>query len=190
MKAYSYWSKLDGDGELTWGPDALLTPLGQSQALNAKAAWETELNAGIPVPQKFYSSPLRRALDTWTLTFTGANSTTVPANTAHTKRRVLILEVSLDRFQEHGNLSIMIDHVDYVSQNCREQYGVHTCDLRSSLSTLRTIYPPPTYTFEPGFAENDPLWTPDERETTAHVALRATEVLNFIFAQPETCGWF
>ncbi|PPQ99020.1 hypothetical protein CVT26_014397 [Gymnopilus dilepis] len=32
-----YWAKLDGDGEITWGPDPLLTDLGQEQAkTNAK----------------------------------------------------------------------------------------------------------------------------------------------------------
>ena len=26
---FSHWSKLDSDGNLTWGPDALLTPTGE-----------------------------------------------------------------------------------------------------------------------------------------------------------------
>lgn len=71
-------------------------------------------------------------------------------------------------------------------QNCREEYGIHTCDLRSPLSSLRTIYPPPTYTFESSFAEDDPVWQKDERETKAHIAERARKVLEVVFAGPET----
>ncbi|CAL1713864.1 unnamed protein product [Somion occarium] len=154
----AYWSKLDGDSEITWGPDALLTPLGETQALQAREAWKSEIPKGIPVPAKFYSSPLRRALDTWKETF-GLRSNDAVLDKS--KRTVLILE------------------------NCREQYGVHTCDRRSTLSSLVTIYPPPTYVFEEGFAEEDPLWQKDEREPKPHIAERARAVLEVIFREPD-----
>jgi len=63
------WSLIDGDGELTWGPDPRLTPIGEEQAHSAHAAWERELRNGAPVPQRFYCSPLTRAIHTLELTF-------------------------------------------------------------------------------------------------------------------------
>ncbi|KAK7682286.1 hypothetical protein QCA50_014489 [Cerrena zonata] len=68
-RKYSYWSKLDGDGNITWGPDALLTPTGETQAADARTAWKTEVAHGVPLPTVFLSSLLRRALDTWKITF-------------------------------------------------------------------------------------------------------------------------
>ncbi|KAF5376677.1 hypothetical protein D9615_007908 [Tricholomella constricta] len=66
-----YWSKLNGDGDLVWGPDAELTDLGKSQATSAHEAWKNELAAGIPLPGKFYVSPLTRALQTLEITING-----------------------------------------------------------------------------------------------------------------------
>lgn len=59
--------------------------------------------------------------------------------------------------------------------------------MRLPLSVLQGIYPPPTYQFEISFAENDPLWKRDERETDDHVQERAKHVLDVIFGEPETC---
>ncbi|KAI0768927.1 phosphoglycerate mutase-like protein [Irpex lacteus] len=70
-----------------------------------------------------------------------------------------------------------------VLENCREEYGEHTCDKRSSLSHLRSVYPSPTYTFEPGFEEEDPLWIAETRESKAHVAARALNVLDVCFRE-------
>ena len=39
----------------------------------------------------------------------------------------------------------------------------------------------PTITLEDGFAEEDPLWKPDERESHEHVAERAKLVLDQVF---------
>ncbi|KAG6369495.1 histidine phosphatase superfamily [Boletus reticuloceps] len=64
-----YWSKLNGDGEMVWGPDPQLTPLGEQQAWDAHVAWETERRFGIPVPEKLYTSPLTRAIRTSQITF-------------------------------------------------------------------------------------------------------------------------
>ncbi|KDQ16130.1 hypothetical protein BOTBODRAFT_130372 [Botryobasidium botryosum FD-172 SS1] len=64
----SYWSKLDGDGNITWGPDPLLTELGISQAEVAHVAWKTEIPYGVPLPS-LYSSPLSRAASTLEITF-------------------------------------------------------------------------------------------------------------------------
>jgi len=50
-----------------------------------------------------------------------------------------------------------------VKELLRETLHVHTCDKRSSLSTITSDFP--HYIIEPGFAEDDPLWRPDNRET-------------------------
>ncbi|KAF8841585.1 phosphoglycerate mutase-like protein [Paxillus ammoniavirescens] len=64
-----YWAKLNGDGELVWGPDPQLTQLGVQQAQDARLEWEKERLFDIPLPQKFYTSPLTRAIRTNQITF-------------------------------------------------------------------------------------------------------------------------
>ncbi|KAI9574378.1 histidine phosphatase superfamily [Boletus coccyginus] len=68
-----YWAKLNGDDEITWGPDPLLTPLGEQQAQMAHAAWDGERRFGIPLPEKLYTSPLTRAIRTHQVTFDDAS---------------------------------------------------------------------------------------------------------------------
>ncbi|KAI9574307.1 histidine phosphatase superfamily [Boletus coccyginus] len=69
--AMENWTRLNGDGELVWGPDPELTELGIEQAKNAHQAWKTELEYSIPLPEKLYSSPMRRAIKTNQVTFEG-----------------------------------------------------------------------------------------------------------------------
>lgn len=88
----SDWSKRNGDGHIAWGPDPLLTPLGESQAAAARTAWRKELADGAPLPTKFLVSPLRRALDTWKITFAEAPAGERPVLDSH-QRKVLICEV-------------------------------------------------------------------------------------------------
>ncbi|GAA5994981.1 putative phosphomutase [Rhodotorula paludigena] len=65
----SYWSMLNGDGNITWGPDPLLTPTGVAQARRNTDAWAIEAAAGAPLPQRLYSSPLSRAMSTLDITW-------------------------------------------------------------------------------------------------------------------------
>ncbi|OCB91127.1 phosphoglycerate mutase [Sanghuangporus baumii] len=65
----AYWAKIDGDGEIVWGPDPLLTDLGEEQARDANAVWFQERAAGLPSPDRLYCSPMTRALRTCELTF-------------------------------------------------------------------------------------------------------------------------
>jgi len=65
----NYWSKLNGDGNMTWGPDPKLTELGISQAAVANSVWKTELKYGIPLPTTLYCSPFSRAASTLEITF-------------------------------------------------------------------------------------------------------------------------
>ncbi|BEJ15090.1 hypothetical protein CspHIS471_0408570 [Cutaneotrichosporon sp. HIS471] len=64
-----YWSLLNGDGNLTWGPDPILTPLGEGQAERANAGWKEQIKEGVPVPQVLYSSPFARAAATLHITW-------------------------------------------------------------------------------------------------------------------------
>ena len=157
-----------------WGPDPLLTPLGIAQAVDAHEAWRSEIQHELPEPEVHYLSPLKRAIDTWKTTFS-------PHRWAD--RRALILEVASSLLY-----SRILRTADKLGpQHCREEYGVHTCDLRSSLSHLRSIYPPPTFEFEPGFTEEDPLWTSDVRESKEHIVQRALTVLDRAFEEDATC---
>ncbi|KAG9005195.1 hypothetical protein FRB90_010506 [Tulasnella sp. 427] len=66
-----YWALQNGNGAVTWGPDAKLTALGIKQAQMAHKRWVDELHSGggIPLPTKIYSSPLSRAAKTLEITF-------------------------------------------------------------------------------------------------------------------------
>ncbi|KWU45332.1 phosphoglycerate mutase-like protein [Rhodotorula sp. JG-1b] len=67
----SYWSKVNTDGNMTWGPDAQLTPLGENQARRVHRAWKRETLANAPAPPVLYSSPLSRAASTCEITYEG-----------------------------------------------------------------------------------------------------------------------
>lgn len=59
-----YWSKLDGDGRLEWA-DAVLTEKGAQQAQDLGNFWnEAIARSKVCPPTAFYTSPLRRCLQT------------------------------------------------------------------------------------------------------------------------------
>jgi broad specificity phosphatase PhoE len=127
-----------------------LTPKGISQAQYANAFWRTLVtDHGIPLPQTYYSSPLLRCLATAYYTFSGL---------PHTPESPFI---------------------PTIKELLRESIGVHTCDRRSSKSTIHELYP--EWPFEEGFAENDPLWVPDLQETNAAMVVRARSAMDDIF---------
>lgn len=66
-----------------------------------------------------------------------------------------------------------------VREMAREVMGVHTCDRRSSLSTIRKRYP--AWPVEAGFAEEDVLWRADHRETFDEHDVRTRKLLDEIF---------
>ena len=59
---------LDGADGITWA-DADLTELGEGQAKDVNELWKSSLPKGIPVPETYYVSPLRRTIQTADLTF-------------------------------------------------------------------------------------------------------------------------
>ncbi|KAJ3551114.1 hypothetical protein NM688_g4921 [Phlebia brevispora] len=154
-----YWSKINSDGNITWGPDAELTLLGIAQARSLSSAWRFQAEAGVPLPQSFYVSPLTRALDTLNATW-GDWVLTRPDIPA-----------------------------PVVIEGLRETIGVHTCDMRRSKTFIAHRYP--SWSFEEGFAEADPFWTPDTRETADAQQARARRALVEILGQDDaTCRSF
>ncbi|KAF8748953.1 Phosphoglycerate mutase family [Rhizoctonia solani] len=172
-----YWSELNGDGNITWGPDALLTDLGKQQAQLAHNTWVTELGKPdpVPLPTKLFSSPMSRAASTLDITFTG----------------ILLTE------------SGKKDKVrPYVMEGLREVLGVHTCDKRRTKTYIRQTYK--NFGIESGFTEEvsyllssagflaplittgsfnvkDELWTADHRETNDETDARLRRTLDAIF---------
>ena len=69
--------------------------------------------------------------------------------------------------------------VPVVKELLREGIGIHTCDRRSSRAYIAQTYP--SYTIETGFAEHDPLWVPDLRESDAAHTHRMTQFLEDVF---------
>ncbi|ORX40083.1 hypothetical protein BD324DRAFT_256318 [Kockovaella imperatae] len=65
----SHWAQKTGDGESVWGPDPLLTEKGIGQARTMNSALKKELEHGMPLPQKLYSSPFQRSATTLQITW-------------------------------------------------------------------------------------------------------------------------
>ncbi|GAA6001859.1 hypothetical protein JCM10207_002354 [Rhodosporidiobolus poonsookiae] len=111
-----YWSKLNGDGELVWGPDPLLTHLGVSQARAVNHAWKEQQQDGVPLPERLYSSPLSRAASTLSETWEG-----------------VVMDGEVEGVRP------------VFREGLRETMGVHTCDQRKSKSYLAAHYPAFTF---------------------------------------------
>lgn len=59
---------LEGADGITW-VDANLTELGEGQAKDVHELWKEQLPKGIPAPESYYVSPMRRAIQTADITF-------------------------------------------------------------------------------------------------------------------------
>ena len=70
-----------------------------------------------------------------------------------------------------------------VKELLRERLTNHTCDRRSSRSWIEEHFP--NYIIEPGFSEEDRLWTGDRWESTEEHMARKHRVLEDIFATDE-----
>ncbi|TLD38691.1 Calcium channel [Venturia nashicola] len=148
-----HWSELDGNDTITWA-DAHITPKGEAQALVAHEFWKKGLvEAKIPAPEKYYSSPLDRCAATANLTFKG-----------------------LDLPEKRGFKPV-------IKELMREALGIHTCDRRSSKSAIHSRWP--YFEFENGFAEEDPLWVADVRESNSQLDARVKTLLDDIFTNDD-----
>ncbi|CAE6452328.1 unnamed protein product [Rhizoctonia solani] len=149
----NHWSKLNGNNEMTWGPDAKLTPLGETQAKEVNALWKQELSRPddpIPLPTKLFSSPLARALATLDLTFKDI----LPGD-ENTKEKPLVLE------------------------DLRESLAPYTSDHRSSKTEIQETYP--SFRFEVTFTDKDELWGESVSESSGRFRSRMKATLDHIF---------
>ncbi|KAK1983000.1 phosphoglycerate mutase [Colletotrichum cereale] len=106
-----HWSHLDGDGVVTW-LDAELVDTGIRQAKDLSAFWaDATTTESVPFPESFYTSPLRRCLETSKLTF-GA-----------------LVEAKGEEFRP------------LIKEGLRERMTDHTCDKRSPRSSIESAYP-------------------------------------------------
>ncbi|KAK6459710.1 phosphoglycerate mutase [Scheffersomyces xylosifermentans] len=150
-----YWSKLNGDGEIVWGPDPLLTELGISQAQENAAVWKQELSnnksgkTDLILPTKWFVSPLSRSIDTLINTW--------------------------------GDIVDLKKVQPLIQENLRETTGVHTCDKRSPRRVIAKKYEPKGFRIETGFSEEDIYYKDDYRETVAEQSLRINKNLQQIF---------
>ena len=128
-----HWSLLTGDGELTWGPDPHLTPVGEGQAREACSMWKALLDSKAvsdppPLPTLFFSSPLIRSAKTLELTFQGLVS------------------------KEQGFTPTILECV-------REDFkDRHTCDQRSSRTVISSVWAPLGWHIDAGVDEEDTLF--------------------------------
>ena len=65
-----------------------------------------------------------------------------------------------------------------VKEFLREAIGIHTCDRRSNKTYIQSTYP---FRIEPGFAEEDPLWILELRESNPALDLRLKQLFDDIF---------
>ncbi|KAJ7132667.1 histidine phosphatase superfamily [Mycena filopes] len=70
-----------------------------------------------------------------------------------------------------------------IVENCREEYGEHTCDKRNTRTYIRDTFP--QFDIDDDLTEEDELWEADARETPAHATARAKTVLDRIFSDEE-----
>ncbi|KAF9874533.1 phosphoglycerate mutase [Colletotrichum karsti] len=106
-----YCSHLDGYGTVTW-LDAELVDDGVRQARDLSAFWKAATAAeGVPFPQSFYTSPLRRCLETSKLVFGSL-------------------------VEEKGGTFRPV-----IKEGLRERMTDHTCDKRSSKTWIEGAYP-------------------------------------------------
>jgi broad specificity phosphatase PhoE len=85
-----------------------------------------------------------------------------------------------------SNLDLPSRHpfIPVVKELFRESIGVHTCDRRRSKTFIHENFP--SYRFEEGFAETDPLWDAVVRETDEAERARAKVVLDDVFGHDDS----
>ena len=144
---------------MTWA-DALLTPRGLGEARRAGAYLGSRMrHSGMPAFDSYYTSPLRRCIETANGTFGGLDLPAGARPFAATIKELL-----------------------------REDMSIHTCDRRSRRSEL-AAFAPAAFAFEPGFSEEDELWQGgpgrSRGETRAHQLARSSALLADLFARDD-----
>lgn len=160
------WSILNGDEYGEW-LDSKLTPLGQTQVSNIGKEVLLPMIEDLGfLPDKFFSSPMRRCLET----FIGSWN-----HVFNKYPNLLNRDVPL-------NVKIF--------ENIREVFNTHPCNERVNHSvTINEYqdYKTPSgltihWEYEPGYPEEDQLWSTDHWETKEEIDTRIGAGLNSIFA--------
>lgn len=157
-----YWSMLEGDEHGEW-VDSKLTPLGKKQVFN------TGSNVILPIiqdlgflPHIYFSSPMRRCLETFIESWTPVFCRFLPPET----------EVS-----------------PFILENLRETLGEHTCDKRVDHSIAVEEYQNYkmksnnviTWKYSENYPEVDQLWSADWREPQSEMDARVNNGLIEVF---------
>lgn len=155
------WSKMTGTtlptGEkLVWAPDPRLSPLGIKQAEAVHKRILKELDSGMPVPDKLFTSPFTRSATTMLLTWKGITL--------------------CDNNEELPDRKYPI-----VKENLRETIGVHLCDKRGTKSDFIRNFGHWGFKIEKGFPEQDIFYKDDWREPLSDQSLRADLFLQDLF---------
>ncbi|EJS42951.1 pmu1p [Saccharomyces arboricola H-6] len=162
----AYWSLLPGDEHGEW-LDSRLTPLGKNEVRR------TGSNVLLPItkqlgilPDVFFSSPMRRCLETFIESWTP-----------------VLTEVQ--------NASTRDEISPRIIESLRETLGSHTCDKRVAHSMATDEYQgfcmesghTVHWEYVPDYPEEDELWLADHRETCAELDIRTKDGLFKLFSQ-------
>ncbi|XBW38593.1 hypothetical protein QEN19_004182 [Hanseniaspora menglaensis] len=160
------WAFKNGDGVAEDWADANLTAKGIDQVKRTGRVVFGNLLSGT-WPDSFYSSPLRRCLQTFKNEW--EQKITVEANSGH-------------KFPK--KIDVLI------KEKLRETIGCHTCDWRQNKKKtaeeccqIKELYPGCSINFEyeEGFKEKDPLYSSEHRESDDEIDARMKEVLEDIW---------
>ncbi|KAJ7132633.1 hypothetical protein C8R46DRAFT_871624, partial [Mycena filopes] len=66
-----------------------------------------------------------------------------------------------------------------IIENCREEYGEHTCDMRNTRTYIRHTFP--QFGIDDDLTKDDELWEADARKAAVHATARAKTVLDRTF---------
>jgi broad specificity phosphatase PhoE len=149
----------DGGEGVRWA-DADLTVKGWEQAQGLRRGLERlMLKEGVVVPERFYVSPLRRALRTAEGVWRG------------------LVEKENETEKREGEREFRLT----VKEGLREGIGIHTCDRRSSKGEIQRVFP--SVEIEERFAEDDLLWRADLREPGEEQTRRLRGVLDDVLSR-------
>lgn len=154
--AWNCYWSLLNGNSTTTWADAHLTAKGVQQALIANAFWQHEIAV-----EKVH-----------------------PPQSFYTSPLYRCLATANLTFSTGVNLTKSNPFVPTIKELLREGISLHTCDRRSNKTFIHQSFP--TYKFEAGFAEHDPLWNPVYAETSTGQDLRSQTALDDIFSHDKS----
>ncbi|TKX20877.1 hypothetical protein C1H76_6914 [Elsinoe australis] len=162
-----HFSKLDSCDGMHF-LDARLTETGRQQARLARDTFSHALAAGLPAPEAYINAtpnpPPSHAITTLIRAFPNIYIHKLSTKPCHA---IIILAPS---------------KLLTPSKLLREVIGEQTCDKRSPKTEIQARHPD-FFVFEQGFAEDDPFWRPDARETEVDIDARMRKFLDEVLGQ-------